>query len=186
MCLVVLAASTIHSSALIVLPFIFIVNGRAWNVRTVLFLVAIILSVLFLDRTTSFITNAMVNTEYERDISYFSTDDGTNILRVLFYSVPAIMSLVYRPYINRADDPLINVCANLSIVAAGFYVFSYFTSGILMGAIPIYFSLANYILLPWLINEVFSPASAVFIDTAFVGVYSYFFYYQVGVTWKLL
>ena len=32
-CLVVLAASIIHSTALIFLPFIFIVNGRAWNLR---------------------------------------------------------------------------------------------------------------------------------------------------------
>ena len=186
MCLIVAAASLIHSSALIFLPFIFIVNGRAWNLRTILFLLGIILAVLFVDRVTGFIVNAMENTEYEGDIVYLNNPNGTNILRALFYSVPAIMTLVFRTRIDSANDPLINLCANLSIIAAGFYFFSVFTSGILMGSIPIYFSLTNYILIPWLITEIFDPASAVFIDTVFVGVYSYFFYYQMGATWGLL
>ena len=184
-CLCILAISLIHSSALIFLPFIFIVNGRAWNLRTIGFLISIILAVVFVDRVTGFISEAMENTEYEGDIIYLN-DGGANFFRVLFYSVPAIMSLVFRPYIDAAEDPLINICANLSIVAAGFYVFSFFTSGILMGAIPIYFSLANYILIPWLIEEVFERSSAMLINTVFVGVYSFFFYFQTGVTWGLL
>ncbi len=186
MSVVVLLAATIHISALIFLPFIFIVNGRAWNLRTIGFLIAVIVSFFFVDRITGFLIDTMENTAYEGDIVFLLNDDGTNILRVLFYSVPAIMSLVFRPYIDAANDPLINVCVNLSITAAGFYVFSFFTSGILMGSVPIYFSLANYILIPWLISEVFEPSSAVLMDTIFVGVYSAFFYYQMGPTWGLL
>ncbi|MBR6239433.1 MAG: EpsG family protein, partial [Clostridia bacterium] len=112
--------------------------------------------------------------------------DGTNIFRVLFYSVPALMSLVFRSYIERANDPLINVCVNLAIVTTGFYIFSFYTSGILMGAIPIYFSLSNYILIPWLLGEVFNENSAKYLKTAFIVVYSVFFYYQCGPTWGLL
>ena len=188
MTVVVLLASQIHLTALLFLPFIFIVNGRAWNLRTLGFIVAVILSVVFLDRVTGYISSAMRETVYKGEVSLLdsSRDDGTNIMRVLFYSVPAVMSWLFRPYIDRADDPLINVCANLSIVAAGFYVFSFFTSGILMGRVPIYFSLANYILIPWFITEVFDEGSAVAIDVIFVAVYSFFFYYQAGVTWKLL
>ena len=78
------------------------------------------------------------------------------------------------------------ICANLSVVSAGLYVFSFFTSGILVGALPIYFSLANYILIPWFITEVFDSVSAFLIELGFVGVYSFFFYYQVGVTWRLM
>jgi len=182
----VLIAVQVHLSALICLPFIFIVNGRAWNMRTVAFIIFVLLGVLFIDRVTGFITDAMMDTAYEGDIQIFIEDDGTNIFRVLFYSVPAIMSLFFRRYIHAADDPVVNVCTNLSIVAAGFYLFSYYTSGILIGRLPIYFSLANYILIPWLITEVFSPSSALLMDAVFVGVYTSFYYYQVGVTWGLL
>lgn len=185
MCVIVLLASLIHSSALVFFPFIFIVNGRAWNIRMIGFLVGIILAVLFLDHVTGFISRAMENTEYEGDIIYLKNADGAHIYRVLFYSVPAVMAFVFRPYIDAANDPMINVCANLSIVAAGFYVFSYFSSGILMGSIPIYFSLANYILIPWMINEVFEPSSAMLVNTVLVGTYGFFFYYQMGPTWGL-
>ncbi len=183
---IVLLASQIHAASLVVLPIIFIVNGRVWNLRTFGFIMLIIAAILMVDRISGFITKAMEDTAYEGDIEIYLNDDGTNIMRVLFYSVPALMTLVFRQYIDAANDPFINMCANLSIVAAGFYVFSYYTSGILVGAVPIYFSLANYILIPWMISEVFEPASAVFVETIFVGVYSFFFYYQCGPTWGLL
>ena len=187
MILVVLIASQFHLSALIFLPFIFIVNGRAWNIRTLLFIVGVVAAIFFLDRVTGFITSALEDTAYEDNLIFFDsgTDDGTNIFRVLFYSVPAFMAWIYRPYIDRADDPMINVCANLSVVAACFYVFSYFTSGIIVGRLPIYFSLANYILIPWLIDEVFDSESALLIDVGFVGVYSAFFFVQ-GKAWGIL
>ena len=185
--LLVLLAVPIHSSVLIFLPFIFIVNGKAWNFRTLLFILVVVLASVFLERATGIITAAMENTEYEGDIEYLLKEDvGTNIFRVLFYSVPAVMSLFFRSYIERAEDPLINVCTNLSIVTAGFYVFSYFTSGVLMGALPIYFSLSNYILIPWLLKEVFEHRTAQILKGVFIVVYVLFFYYQCGITWGIL
>lgn len=183
---IVLLVSQIHATALIFLPFIFIVNGRSWNLRTLFFIVGVIVAVLFVDRITGFLAEAMEDTAYAGDIDILKNNDGTHIFRVLFYSVPAIMCWFYRPYLDRANNPLINVCANLSIVTSGFYVFSFFTSGILMGAVPIYFSLSNYILIPWLLREVFNRDSAVFLEAVFVLVYVAFFYYQCGPTWGLL
>ena len=185
--LVIIAlAATIHVTVLIFVPIVFVVNGKTWNHRTLVFLGTVIIAVVFVDRITGFLTNALVDTAYEGDIAFLTNNDGTNIMRVLFYSVPAIMSMVFRPYFDRANDPVINVCANLSIVTAGFYVFSYFTSGILMGAIPIYFSLSNYILIPWILKEVFNKDSARILTVIFVSVYALFFYYQCGPTWGLL
>lgn len=182
MAVVVLLASQIHLSALVVLPFLFIVNGRAWNVRTLLFIVGVIVSIFFLDQVTGFITNTMEDTAYSGNIEIFLEDDGTNIFRVLFYSVPAVMSLAFRRFIVAEDDPLIDICVNLSVVAAGFYVFSFFTSGILIGRLPIFFSLANYIVIPWMLEKVFDRDSALAVEVGFIATYMAFFYYQVGVT----
>ena len=184
--IIVLLASQIHLTVLIFLPFIFVVNGRSWNVRTLIFIVCMIVAVIFADRITGILTEAIEDTAYRGDILFLKYNGGTNFFRVLFYSVPAIMTLVFRPYLDRADDALINVCANLSIVTAGFYVFSLFTSGILMGSLPIYFSLSNYVLIPWLIREVFDRESAKYIAFVFVLVYTCFFYYQCGPTWGVL
>lgn len=183
--LIVLLASQIHLSALIFLPFIFIINGRAWNFRTLLFLLAIILSIIFLDEVTGILSDAVEDTVYSAEVEQIASGRGTNIFRVLFHSVPAAMSLIFRPYIDKADNRLMNACANLSIAAAGIYVFSFFTSGLLVGRVPIYFSLANYILLPWLIEEVFSPTSALVVEMGIMGVYIVFFQQQMAV-WQLL
>lgn len=185
--LIVLVASQIHISALIVLPFVFVVNGKAWNMRTLAFVAGIVLMVVFVDRVTGFITQVIQDTVYESNTIYLTgKDDGTNIFRVLFYSVPAVVTWFLRSYIDAENDPLLNVCTNLSIVTAGFYVFSYFTSGIIMGAIPIYFSLSNYILIPRLLQDVFQRRSANLIRIIFILVYVVFFYYQCGPTWGLL
>lgn len=188
MVLVVLFASLFHTSALVFLPFIFLVNGKAWNFRTMLFILGLVISIYFLDSVTGFITDAMEDTIYEGDIMFFDRDfdNGTNIFRVLFYAVPTVLSLAFRKQVEEADDPLINLCVNLSVVSTGFYVFSAFTSGIIVGRLPIYFSLTNYILIPWLIQKLFDSGSALLIEGGFVAVYSLFFYYQAGVTWGLL
>ena len=186
MCIAVLIAALFHSSALIFLPFVFVINGRAWNSRTILYIFAIVIAVLFLEQVSGFIVTAMQDTVYEGDIVIFKNDDGTNILRVLFHAVPTIMAWVYRPYIDKANDPMINMCVNLSVITTGVYVFSYFTSGVLVGAVPIYFSLANYILIPWLIENVFDSETVMLVSCIFIAVYCFFFYYQCGPTWGLL
>ena len=184
--ILVLIASQIHATCLIFLPFIFVVNGRSWNTRTILFVISIVIAVLYVDQITGLLTGIMQESPYENDIIFLETNNGTHFLRALFYSVPAIMTLMFRSYLDKADDPLMNICANLSILTAGFYFFSIFTSGILMGSIPIYFSLTNYILVPWLIREVFDRDSVVPVEIIFVMVYIAFFWFQCGPTWNLL
>ena len=186
MCLIVILAALIHSTALIYIPFIFVVNGRAWNKRTLLFIAGLVTAILFVNQVSGFMIQAMEGTAYEGDISIFVNDDGTNIIRVLFYAVPTVMAWMYRSFIDRAEDPIINLCVNLSIISTGIYVFSIFTSGVLVGAVPIYFSLGNYILIPWLLTEVYDPATRKIITAVFIAVYCFFFYYQCGVTWNIL
>lgn len=176
----VLFASLFHQSALIVLPFIFIVQGKAWNKKTLLFIVASIVAVLFIDRFTNILDTVLADTQYQNVVSDWQSweDDGTNVLRVLVYSVPAIMSLVGLKYVKHEDDPIINICINMSIVSAGFYLISMFTSGIFIGRLPIYFSLYSYILLPWLIKNMFEKKSAFLVNVAMVGAYLVFYLYS--------
>lgn len=139
---VILIASLFHQSALLVIPFVFIAQGKAWNKKTLLFILAVIVAVLFADRFTDILDNMLADTQYQNVVSDWENwdDDGTNILRVLVYSVPAIFSLLGIKYIREADDSVINICTNMSIAASGLYVVSMFTSGIFIGRLPIYFS----------------------------------------------
>ena len=140
--IVILIAALFHQSALLVLPFVFIVQGKAWNKKTLLFIIVVVMAVVFADRFTDILDSMLAETQYENVVTDWEQfqDDGTNIFRVLVYSVPAILSLIGIKYVREADDPVVNICTNMSIAAAGLYVVSMFTSGIFIGRLPIYFS----------------------------------------------
>lgn len=120
----ILIASLFHQSALLVLPFIFIVQGKAWNKKTLLFIIAVVIAVMFADRFTNILDTMLAETQYENVVSDWESwqDDGTNFLRVLVYSVPTILSLIGLKYIRQEDNSLINLCTNMSIASVGLYV----------------------------------------------------------------
>ena len=178
--LVILIASLFHQSALLVIPFIFIVQGKAWNKKTIVFILVVIVAVMFANSFTDILDNMLAETQYQNVVSDWENweDDGTNILRVMVYSIPAIFSLIGLKYIRQENDPVINICTNMSIASAGFYIVSMFTSGLFIGRLPIYFSLYNYILLPWEINRIFIKQSARLIYIAMIIAYLGFYLYS--------
>lgn len=185
---VILLASTIHGTALMMLPIVFIVQGRAWNTKTILFIVGIMLIVAFVDRFTPFLTNVLAETQYNDLTSndIWTGDDGTNFLRVLVYSVPALLSLWGKRYVHTADNKMINICVNCSIVTMALYLLSAVTSGIYIGRLPIYTTLQGYIAVPWLIDNMFEEKSARTINILMMGAYLMFFYYQMHMAWGML
>ena len=184
--LVIVIAAQIHASALFALPFVFIVQGKPFNWKTLLFIFSIAIIILFVDRFTGAVTGFFDDSAYSGEVQEFAKDTGTNILRVLFYTFPTVVAFIFRKRILEAGNPLMNICVNLSIASAGFYILSFFTSGIFMGRIPIYFSLANYIMIPWMVTRFFTRDSARLIKVALVGVYLVFFYFQHQIAWGLL
>lgn len=181
-----LLAATIHASALIVLPIIFIVRGKAWNKRTVFVVASIVLLIAMFDRFTPILENLLQNTQYDGVMGdeLWITDDGTSFFRTLVYSIPAILSVICLKFIRNEDDPIVNLATNMSIVSAFLYVLSSFTSGIYIGRLPIYFSLYGYILLPWLIRNCFTERSAKLVKIGMVFSYICYYYYQMCITWS--
>lgn len=185
--LIIILASTIHLSALLMIPFAFIVQGQAWNKRTLFFILAILVALFFIGNFTSLLNGVLLETQYSSVVkeNIQLEDNGTNPLRALLYAIPTILALFCRRKIQEAQNPLINICVNMSIVSTGFYILSVFTTGILMGRIPIYFSLYNYILLPWEINTLFDKKWRPLAYFVLVIVYLIFYFYQAKIMWQL-
>lgn len=186
--LLILLASTMHQSALLMIPIYLIALGKAWNSRTILFLVAALIAVAFVDQFTDVLDNMMQSTQYESMVSDWESfdDDGTNMIRVLVYSIPTLFSVIGIKHIRQANNPVINFCANMSIVSTGIYIVSMFTSGIYIGRLPIYASLYNYIVLPWIIGTVFTKRTAQLLKIVMVIAYLGFYYYQIHYAWGLI
>lgn len=177
---IILIASTIHGSALIMLPFVFIMQGKAWNKKTVLFILGSMAVLLFVNQFTSILDILLTDTQYTNVVSDWQMwgDDGTNIFRVLVYSIPALLSFIGRKYIDSANDIVINLATNASIISTGLYIISSVTSGIFLGRLPIFVSLYGYILLPWEIDNMFTKESAKLVKIVLIVCYLVFYWYQ--------
>lgn len=186
--MVILLATMIHGSALMMLAIVFIVQGKAWNSKTMMFILGIILMIAFVDKFTPILTDVLVETQYNDLTSneIWTKDNGTNLLRVFVYSVPALLSLWGKRYIDEANNPMINICVNCAIVTMALYLLSSVTSGIYIGRLPIYTTLQGYIAVPWLIKNMFTENSSRFIYLIMMGAYLVFFYYQMHMVWGLI
>ena len=184
--IIVLILSTFHKSALIMIPAYFIVDSEPWSKRTMLFIACIILAMVFTSQFTGLLDTVVENTDYASSMAEFKdTDDGTKPIRILVESIPIIIAFLYKDRIKEKLTPIIKISINMSLIAIGVYIISKIArSGIMLGRLPIYFSLYNLILLPWLINNTFEKNERRIIKFFMIICYLGFFYYQMQITWN--
>ena len=184
--LIVCVLATIHKSAFILIPMYFIAQGEPWNKRTLLFIGCIVLAMLFTSKFTNLLTDVVEQTDYASSVNEFkATDDGTSPIRILVESVPIILAFIYRNKIKDKLTPIIKLSINMSLIASGLYIISKIaSSGILLGRLPIYFSMYNLILLPWLLKNIFEDREKDLIYYIMIVCYFAFFYYQMVIAWN--
>jgi transmembrane protein EpsG len=179
----ILLMSTVHASALIMIPVSLVVLGRPWNMRTVVFTIAILIAINFSGTLRNMIADFMSETQYGAEVKQFLETEGTNVLRVLVFCIPPVLALVFKRYLLAVSVPIIDLSTNMAIVSMGMYIVSAVTSGVIIGRIPIYFSLYNYILLPWLVENVFEKKSHTLVYSCLIVCYLVFYWYQMTVAW---
>lgn len=180
---VVAFASLFHGTALIMLPVSLVVLGKPWNIKMILFMLAVFVAGTSMDDLMGAITTLMENTQYANDVDSLLATEGTNSIRVLVYCIPPLMAFLFRHRIAALNIPIINLAVNMSVASMGAYIVSALTSGIFIGRVPIYFSLFNYILLPWIIERFFEKRSAKLIYLALIACYMGYYYYQMHIIW---
>lgn len=188
-CIIIIIASTIHTSALLMIPIVFIVQGEAFNKKTVLAIIATILALAMLGRLVPALDLMLADTEYNNAITDWQTsgNDGVNFFRVLVYSVPTLLSLLGIKRIRQSGNYVINVTCNMGVMSTLLYIMGMFTSGIYVGRLPIYCSLySNGILLPWLIRRLFTKESSRLVVIFMVIAYIAYYYYQTHFIWGII
>ncbi len=169
----VFLAYQIHSSVAIWIGFFIQAHWKPFSLKT---MSAITVAVIAF---SIFISGDMEGTDYAgyNNQNEYS-DDGVNVFQVLVYSVPCAIAFVKRKTIFAKKRPYyIDVMINLSIVVVGLDIVGMISSqGVTIGRLPIYFSLCNNILIPWLIDNAFdNPSEKATIKKIAYG--AYFFYY---------
>lgn len=179
--LVILLAASFHRTALIMIPIVFIAQGKTWNWKTIVFSIVLIGASFLFSRNASLFNDFANVTGYSTEFAIQLGDDGTNPLRVIVNSIPAILALLSRDALEEEDNKTINICVNMSVITAGIYLLSMVTSGVLTGRLPIYTSLYNLILLPHVIDSYFVDNNATVVKLLTIALYFAYF----AVQWQL-
>lgn len=185
----ILIASLFHQSALLMIPIYIVASGKLANYKMIGIIAVVIFVVLYTNQFTNILEGLLEDTQYTNVVDDWtiSQDDGTNPIRVLVYSVPAIIMFMGRQFIEKENSPIITFSANMSIISTSIYIVSMFTSGIYVGRLPIYASIyATSILLPWEVNNMFNNASTQQLKLIMVGSCFLFYFYQMHMIWGLI
>lgn len=132
----------------------------------------------FINTFTTLLDEVLEETNYAGITSNFNRSNGVNGIRVLVTCVPWVLALMCRKQIEAENNTFLNICVNLSVVATAIYLLGMFTSGIIVGRLPIYFMLTNYILIPWIINKYFAKLDKILIKLVCIIMYFFYFYYD--------
>ena len=181
--IVVLLASTIHISALFMIPIVFIVQGSAGNKKTMGFIALAIVVMFILSKNPALADMFLEGTEYEGALTEMQRmgDDGVNPIRVLVSVVPVFLAFLQRKRIEREENRVIHICVNMSVITVGLNLVAMVTSGILMGRMAIYTSLYSFIIMPYLLRNAFTKDSQKLVNILMIVLYFIYYCFEMGV-----
>lgn len=181
----------IHQSALVMIPLYFFLRGKPWNWKIWVFIIAFAILAVS-GSIESLIGDVAEGSEYAGDFNELGeyekmgmVDDGAHPIRAVVPLVPLVMAFLKRKEIEEMGEevpPIIQLSINASVFTEALYICSVFTSGILIGRMPIYTELYNMVLIPWLIVHPYKKSSRM-LTIALYGMYLLWFIYQMHITW---
>ena len=163
--LIILLAMTIHVSAMMMLPIVLVIWFEPWKKGIIISYVVFVITLFIFVNNTD-----MLSEEIK------SVDNGANVLRIFISAIPFVIAFIGRKKIAADNNPLINICINMSVFTTLIFFVATFTNGIGTGRLPMYTALYNLILIPYLCKSVFNETVSKNIKIFFILFYiAYFF-----------
>ena len=146
---VILIAYLFHSTALLMIPLMYLVTRKSWSKTINITLVILTLTVFALPNIWVYLIGFLELIGQEKmanDYSQFNySDDGINVMRILVAMVPVILSLLF--YKNLKNNNVnIDILINMSLFYLLFLLFG--TQLTVLARISSYFGIFNILLIP--------------------------------------
>lgn len=177
---IVVLASLFHQSALILLPFYFLVRARAWSKATLGLIVISVIIVISYDQFSNLLFAAIEDTQYGHYKNF--SEGGANSIRVAVTAVPLILAYLGRDKL-REIMPTSDYIVNMSLVGLLFMVIS--TQNWIFARFSIYFELYQLILISWVI-KLFRRQDERFIYYSILVCYVVYYYYENVISLNIL
>ena len=175
--IVVAIFSTMHSSAMIMIPVYFIARQEAWSKQTKIIICLATVGFLCFYQIMPAVFDTLGDSsygEYEEIIT--QGGGGSSFMRVIVNAVPIVLAYIKRDKLKELW-PESNVFVNMSLINLIFITFALYNW--IFARFQIYFQLYNFVLLPYIIKNCFSRREERdLVYYCFIVCYFIFFYYE--------
>lgn len=146
---VIILASTFHTTALLLIPLMFITARKAWSKISLIIIFLLLITIVFLPSLWTYVINFLEQIGQEKladDYKNFKySDEGIHILRLLVAATPVIFSLLFYRRIKK-NSFHIDVLINMSLLFLVFMLFG--TQMTVLSRLASYFGIFNILLIP--------------------------------------
>lgn len=163
-----------HAFMFMFVPFLF---DRPWGKKIWLLLGIVVIAMATYD--TTFGVFMRIATGLGVNIVDWELFDGhrINVIRILVYSVPAVIALLFRKRLFSDSTRIENLFVNMSIVAVMILSLGMVQGANLFARMASYFEVYIALALPWMIKKLFTTQSAKLVTaTAYILFFGYFLY----------
>lgn len=186
--LLVLLASTLHKSALVLIPLYFVFSGKRMNLGIWIFLIAVFGCFLFPSYATRVMGELLEDSVYK---DYLSGESSMGYMRFLVALVPLILIILYcwvqqdnhagenRHSPQYLNQRIIDVMINMEVVSFGFTALG--MRMVYFARLSMYFHCILPMLLPVLLNNIFRKESARLMRVLSIVLYAFYYSYQIYV-----
>jgi len=175
----VLLASTIHKSALVLIPAYFFVHGKSWKIRAFILLCIGGLITIGYQQFSPLLFTLLEDTQYGHYKDF--SEGGSNIIRVFVVLVPLLIALIGRKRLQKITL-YSNEIVNMSILNLFFMLVS--TQNWIIARVAIYFNLYHILLITWIVS-LFEKKDQKLIYLAIILCYLIFYFYEHVITLKI-
>lgn len=169
-------ASTIHISALVLLPMYFFVKYKAWSKANLVVLAFAVLIVLGYGVFSEFLFSAIQNTQYGQYQSF--NEGGASVIRVAVSAAPVFLAYLGKERL-REIFPESDYFVNMSLIGIAIMLVS--TQNWIFARLAIYFDLYQLVLVGWVI-KIFEERAQRFVYFAMIICYFCYYYFENVIT----
>lgn len=122
--ILILVASLIHDSALIMIPIYFLCRRKAWSAPTFISLSVSVVGFMLVSMFLPSFLTMLEETNYAGYAEGWFTDGnetGTGLMRVVFNCLPTILAAVFSKQVRRFG-PIADILINISLVHSAIYI----------------------------------------------------------------
>ncbi|MGO4897233.1 EpsG family protein [Clostridium perfringens] len=167
----ILLISTIHASALVMIPIYFVIRQKAWSKKMLYFILLSIIGVMLYSFLEPLLFSLLDNTQYGQYSNF--NEGGSSFIRTIVNLVPVILAYLKRDQLSKVWSES-NIFVNMSVINSIFVAFGMYNW--IFNRFTVYFQLYNFVLIPYMITKCFSKKEKRLLYLSVLVFYFIFFY----------